>query len=78
MNVGLAGLEKVAALGPDWDTYGAPPIKPEVIEEARRWILALEAQGEPAVCPGSDGSITLHWMGSACAHGLTGEVLIEP
>ena len=60
-------LNKFAQLPQNWDSYGAPPIRPQTIELAAsvlREILAYEAAKDvplPFVAPAGDGTIVMEW-----------------
>ena len=56
-------LRKIAGLPPNWDSYGAPRIASNVIDEARSILLCVAAMGlpQPWVAPGADGGIGIQW-----------------
>lgn len=59
-----ARLDQVAALGPDWDGHGAPPINPAVPRAVRDWGQAMPGWAfapAPAVVPLSSGGLQLEW-----------------
>lgn len=58
-----ARLDTLAALEADWDSYGAPPIKPEAIAFARDIARGLAAAGlsEPCVVPVCTESVQFEW-----------------
>jgi len=47
---------------PDWDGYGAKPIKAETLAIAR--TLAGLFASAPDAAPGADGSVGFEWVGS--------------
>jgi len=54
----LAGYEAFAA--PNWDGYGADPIRADTLAAARHLIRNLPATfGDPDIAPGADGTIGL-------------------
>lgn len=63
-------LTQIGRLGPDWDTYGASPIDPRVIDLAYSVLFALQESAktmgsvlpEPRVVPGSGGAIQFEWL----------------
>jgi hypothetical protein len=57
----LAGYERYAE--PNWDCYGAEPIRPETVETARQFVDMLpDTLGKPHISPGADGTIGLEWV----------------
>lgn len=62
-------LEDVRRLKPNWDTYGADPIAPDLVDEAHGVLAQIKASAErlgrvlpePFVAPGSDGTIQFEW-----------------
>jgi hypothetical protein len=61
-------LDRLAELGPDWDSYGAGPITAEAIATGRRIVSLLSLVSlvapdlsEPFVCPCNDGGLQLEW-----------------
>jgi len=63
-------LDEVAALPPNWDTYGSPSIHRRALEAARRLLRIGEAEGlpEPHIVPISGGGLQLEWY--TPTHGL--------
>lgn len=59
----LDRLVEIAALTDGWDSYGAPPIGPRVIERARTILAAFHSTNTPIpfVVPNSRGGITFEW-----------------
>lgn len=59
-----AGLDQAAALGPDWDGHGSPPVDPAVVRAVRAWGRAMPGWAlapAPAVVPLSSGGLQLEW-----------------
>ena len=56
-------LEELAALKPNWDGYGAPPIHRDIIDAARAFVRALpdSLAYRPRVVPMSTGNLQLEW-----------------
>jgi hypothetical protein len=56
-------LDRLAAYKPNWDGYGAPAIRQEVIEAARTFARALPADlpRPPRVVPMSPGNLQFEW-----------------
>ncbi len=53
-------LDKIAALGPNWDSYGALPIDPRAVAEARR--LLRDWPGDlPWPVPTTKGGVALEF-----------------
>ena len=50
-----AKFDRLKALLPNWDTYGAPSIAPSILAEARAWLDSVH------VIPCSDGGVQLEW-----------------
>lgn len=51
-------------LGPDWDSYGAPPIEPYAVETALRLLPFIEKAGlQVFAIPCSDGGIAFEGIG---------------
>jgi hypothetical protein len=65
----LEALDRLAQLGPDWDTYGADPPSPMAVALARQLVRQAAAELgwqkgiAPEVGPTPDG-IALIWRGS--------------
>lgn len=50
---------------PDWDGYGAEPVREETHDLAQKFLAALPAQNlEPSIGAGPDGHITVEWYRS--------------
>jgi hypothetical protein len=59
-----AGLNRAAALGPNWDGHRAPAIDPDVLRAVRAWGQAMPGWAfapAPAVVPLSSGGVHLEW-----------------
>ena len=57
-------IRSFAALPPDWDSYGASPIAPDVIERALRLLPFITAAGLHVwAVPRSDGGIGFEGVG---------------
>ena len=56
-------LHALLDLPENWNSYGAPPIRPDVIEYAVRWVPTLlqRRTPEPAVVPTARGGLQLEW-----------------
>ena len=56
-------LRRIADLSPNWDSYNAPRIVSDVIDEAKSILLCVVALGlpQPWVAPGADGGIGIQW-----------------
>lgn len=56
-------LDEIAGLERNWDSYDAPSIASDVIDEARSILMAVVGMGlpEPWVEPGADGGIGIQW-----------------
>jgi hypothetical protein len=51
-------IRSFADLGPNWDSYGAAPIEPEVIAVALRLLPFIEKSGlKVFIVPSPDGAI---------------------
>lgn len=53
-------LDKIAALEPNWDSYGALPISPQAVAEARR-LLSYWPGDHPWPVPRTDGTVALEF-----------------
>lgn len=57
---------QLAALSPDWDSYGSPPPSPHTILKALELLRELErfdhAPAEPEVAPTSGGGVAFEWQ----------------
>ena len=60
-------LNRIAKLESNWDGYGAGPISPAVIREARELIatIAEHIDQTPTIVPTSRGAIQLEWHGGS-------------
>lgn len=58
-----SALREVAKLKANWDSYGAAPFDPIVIERARSLILYLVTNDVPSprIIPAASGSLLLEW-----------------
>lgn len=59
----IVKLFALRSLGAGWDSYGAQPIRQEIIERAAQWIpgfLQTSTPG-PAVVPQVNGGLQLEW-----------------
>ena len=56
-------LEGLASLRPNWDGYGAPVIRKDIIEAARTFVQALPENlaCRPRIVPMSPGNLQLEW-----------------
>ncbi|HEX5442750.1 MAG TPA: antitoxin family protein [Pirellulales bacterium] len=56
-------IDRLAALEPNWDGYGAPAINPGIIAAAREFTgwLASYSTAQPLVVPMSSGALQLEW-----------------
>jgi hypothetical protein len=56
-------LDRLAALEPNWDAEGAPPINPQIIQAARDFISRLPENiaSIPAVVPSGAGTLQFEW-----------------
>lgn len=55
-------LEQMKDLKANWDSYGAPPIKPDSIAFAESFLRKVPAMRvDCQVSPGSNGNVTLEW-----------------
>jgi hypothetical protein len=64
LNALAARLDQIAALRPNWDGYGAPPIDPSVLRAVRGWGRRMPGWAltpAPAVVPLSSGAVQLEW-----------------
>jgi len=59
----IDGLGRLAALQPNWDSYGADLIDPEIIRAAREFAQQLpeDMAGPPSVVPIANGSLQFEW-----------------
>lgn len=62
----------IRALTPNWDGYGADPIKPSTLDQILQYLkLALPEGGKVgALVPGADGSVQAEWHLKALSIGL--------
>jgi hypothetical protein len=62
LHAGLAILDGFAKLGPDWDGYGALPLEPGTIANAKGVLAMLLAECPfPDLVPNSNGTISFEW-----------------
>src|SRR4051812_4499972 len=56
-------IDRLSHLKPNWDGYGAPAIRPDVIDAAKRFVLELPDNlcYRPQVTPMSPGNLQLEW-----------------
>ena len=56
-------LNQLSALPANWNSYGAPPISPEAIAEARLILLSTASLNLPApwLAPGGDAGVGIQW-----------------
>lgn len=56
-------LDRLAALGANWDGYGAPALDRGVLDAARRFISRIPWQtaGQPLIAPLSSGALQFEW-----------------
>jgi hypothetical protein len=56
-------LDRLTSLRPNWDGYGAPAIRPDIIVSARNFAAALpvEIRVPPRVVPMSPGNLQFEW-----------------
>ena len=60
--VEAALLAELAALGENWDSYGALPVTPKAIATARAFVDRLgDGIARPAIVPRNHGGIQLEW-----------------
>ena len=59
----LKGLVVLSQLPPDWDSYGARPVSPEVLGLCMRLLGLLEEEDLPVphLSAGSGGSVDFEW-----------------
>lgn len=59
----LAEIDRLAALGPNWDGYGGPALDRTILEAARRFVtrLAPHVTQLPLVVPMSSGAVQFEW-----------------
>jgi hypothetical protein len=59
----LAELDRLSRLPKNWDSYGAPPIDPRIIAEAKKFVEALPENlaYRPHVVPMSTGGLQFEW-----------------
>jgi hypothetical protein len=61
----LMRLQDLAALAPDWDSYGAKPVEADMAMAAVRFLATLAAAApgvdKPSVVPLSDGGVQVEW-----------------
>lgn len=60
----LKQLERLSQLPPDWDSYGAEPVKPEILGTSMRLLGAIDRADLPVphVSAGSSGTVQLEWQ----------------
>jgi hypothetical protein len=58
-----SSLDQLGELKPNWDGYGAPAIRSDIIAAAKRFIAALPANliDRPRVVPMSTGNLQFEW-----------------
>ena len=56
-------LTGIAALPRDWNSYGASPISPQAIEQARELVRKALTQGltRPGISPATGGAVSIEW-----------------
>lgn len=72
----LASLQRLAALSPGWDSYGAKPLNPSAVRRALNLLPLLlpEYAPEPSVVPTRDGGVQFEWH----RRGIDLEVKVPP
>lgn len=62
-----ARFEELAALDPDWDTYGSKPVDPDALRESQAFVERLLQQPipVPSILPVPDGGVQLEWSAGA-------------
>ncbi|MBA2361473.1 MAG: hypothetical protein H0V79_11190 [Actinobacteria bacterium] len=71
-----ARFEELAALNPDWDSYGARSVDPDALRQGQlfvEWLLQRPIP-IPSIFPVPDGGVQLEWAAGA----VELEVEIEP
>jgi hypothetical protein len=73
----LKKLEKLSQLPHNWDSYGAQPVRPDVLGLSVRILGSLEEEDLPVplVTAGSSGTVQLEW--EVEGRGLEMEILGE-
>ena len=58
-----ATIDRLAALEPNWDSYGAPALDRDIVDTAREFIgrLASYITAQPLVVPMSSGALQFEW-----------------
>jgi predicted DNA-binding antitoxin AbrB/MazE fold protein len=56
-------IDRLAALGPNWDGYGAGALDRAILDAARRFVagLATDLAAQPLVVPMSNGALQFEW-----------------
>jgi hypothetical protein len=59
----ISHIAALAAMGPDWDTYGGRPLQSGAILHATRLLAAVLSTDAPApvIVPTSEGGLQLEW-----------------
>ena len=59
----FAEIDRLAALEPDWDGYGAPALDRDILDAAQRFAasLATNIAVQPLVVPMSSGAVQFEW-----------------
>jgi hypothetical protein len=56
-------LDKIAALEPNWDSYGALSIDPRAVAEVRSFLKKWpKGWSKPFIVPTTSGGIALEWQ----------------
>jgi hypothetical protein len=60
-----SAIDDIAALGTNWDGYGAPSIPPQICASAKLLLETVLAEVPlPEITPNSNGTISLEWEGA--------------
>ena len=74
-------LDRLAGLGPNWNSYDARTIDPRAIAKAREILQAWNADrpdtAQPALVPHSDGAVSVSWHGESAEFVVAADGEIE-
>jgi hypothetical protein len=54
-------IEELAALKPNWDSYGAPAISERALDRAMDILWTIRRSPQPRIVPTAEGGVQLEW-----------------
>jgi hypothetical protein len=54
-------IKEIERLKPDWNSYGALPVNPDVIRHVREFLALMNPTEDPYIGPKVNGGVTVEW-----------------